>query len=213
MPVVNNFTHFPTGTTGLKPMQDADNKTAVAEPALADFGDASQKQAQPQATPDGQPTVEVMPSLEELLKKAELDAQEHHDAWLRAKAETENVRKRAQTDVAAAHKFAVENFATELLAVKDSLEAALATESASADSLKSGVELTLKQLKSAFEKFSLSEENPAGQKFDPHRHQAISMVEADAEPNTVVQVLQKGYRLHERVIRPALVTVARAKNS
>ena len=196
-------------------MQDADNKTAVAEPALADFMGASQTQAQPQATPEGQPVVEVMPSLEELLKKAELDAQEHHDAWLRAKAETENVRKRAQTDVVAAHKFAVENFATELLAVKDSLEAALATDNAAADSLKSGVELTLKQLKSAFEKFNLSEENPAGQKFDPHRHQAISMVDvgADAEPNTVVQVLQKGYKLHERVIRPALVTVAKAKNS
>ena len=192
-------------------MQEAsDNKTAVAEPALADPTDSP---SQPQATPEAQPAAEMMPSPEQLLKQAELNAQEHHDAWLRAKAETENIRKRAQTDVAAAHKFAVENFATELLAVKDSLEAALATDNASADSLKSGVELTLKQLKSAFDKFSLSEENPAGQKFDPHRHQAISMVESDAEPNTVVQVLQKGYKLHERVIRPALVTVARAKNS
>jgi len=166
------------------------------EPTLSEAGDTAAKSA-----------------LEESLRKAEAAAQEHHDAWLRAKAETENVRKRAQTDVVAAHKFAVENFATELLAVKDSLEAALATENASADSLKSGVELTLKQIKSAFEKFNLSEENPAGQKFDPHRHQAISMVEADAEPNTVVQVLQKGYKLHERVIRPALVTVAKAKNA
>lgn len=161
------------------------------------------------ATPP-QPALETMPSMEELLKKAELAALEHHDAWLRAKAECDNIRKRAQTDVANAHKFAVENFATELLAVRDSLEAALAIEHASDESMKNGVELTLKQLKATFDKFKLTEINPAGEKFDPHRHQAISMVESDAEPNTVVQVLQKGYLLHERVIRPALVTVTRA---
>ena len=151
------------------------------------------------------------PTLEELLQKAEAAAQEHRDAFLRAKAETENMRKRAQTDVANAHKYAVENFATELVAVKDSLEAALATENASAENLKSGVELTLKQLQAAFEKFNVAEENPVSQKFDPHRHQAINMVESDAEANTVVSVLQKGYKLNERVIRPALVTVAKAK--
>ena len=151
------------------------------------------------------------PSLEEQLQKAEAAAQENRDAFLRARAETENVRKRAQTDVANAHKYAVENFATELLAVKDSLEAALATENATSENLKSGVELTLKQLNAAFSKFNLAEENPAGQKFDPHKHQAITMVEAEAEPNSVVSVLQKGYKLNERVIRPALVTVAKAK--
>lgn len=166
---------------------------------------------QPPTTPEAEKTAESMPSLEDLLKKAELDAQEHHDAWLRAKAETDNVRKRAQTDVANAHKFAVENFATELLAVKDSLEAALSADPVTADSLKSGVELTLKQLKAVFDRFNLAEINPAGEKFDPHFHQAITMVEAEAEPNAVVQVMQKGYRLHERVIRPAMVTVAKAK--
>jgi molecular chaperone GrpE len=160
-----------------------------------------------------QPAPEVMPSLEELLRKAELDAQEHHDAWLRAKAETENIRKRAVLDVANAHKYAVENFATELLAVKDSLEAALAVDAATVENLKSGVELTLKQLTAAFEKFNLAEVHPIGQKFDPHRHQAISIVPADAAPNTVVQVLQKGYVLHERVIRPAMVTVAKAPDA
>ncbi len=159
------------------------------------------------------PAPEIMPSTEELLRKAELDAQEHHDAWLRAKAETENVRKRAALDVANAHKFAVEGFAAELLAVKDSLEAALAVETATVESLKSGAELTLKQLSAAFEKYKLAEVNPVGQKFDPHRHQAISMVESDAEPNTVVAVLQKGYVLHERVVRPALVTVAKARGA
>ena len=146
------------------------------------------------AAPAAEPT---QMTLEDLLQTAEAAAQENRDAFLRAKAETENVRRRAQADVAAAHKYAVENFATELLAVKDSLEAALASDHAVADTLKSGVELTLKQLKAAFEKFNLAEENPANQKFDPHRHQAISMVEADAEPNTVVSVLQKGYALNE----------------
>lgn len=165
----------------------------------------------PQQTPES-PAAETMPSLEVLLKRAELAAQEHHDAWLRAKAEADNIRKRAQAEIASAHKFAVEGFATEILAVKDSLEAAIAVENASVESMKSGVELTLKQLRSVFEKFSLAEIDPAGQKFDPHRHQAISVVECDAEPNTVVQVLQKGCLLHDRVIRPALVTVAKARS-
>ena len=159
------------------------------------------------------PAPETMPSTEELLRKAELQAQEHHDAWLRAKAETENIRKRAVTDVANAHKYAVENFAAELLAVKDSLEAALAAESATVETLKSGAELTLKQLSSAFEKYKLVEVNPVGEKFDPHRHQAISMVPSDAAPNTVVSVLQKGYVLHDRIVRPAMVVVAKAPDA
>jgi molecular chaperone GrpE len=154
---------------------------------------------------------EQEPTLEQRLKEAELSAQEHHDAWLRARAEADNIRKRSQTEIANAHKFAVENFATELLAVKDSLEAALASETAPADTMRSGVEITLRQLKGVFEKFNLKEDDPAGQKFDPHRHQAISTAESDAEPNTVVQVLQKGYLLHDRVIRPALVIVAKSK--
>jgi molecular chaperone GrpE len=164
-------------------------------------------------TPDTENTVETMPSMEELLKQAELAAQEHHDAWLRAKADAENIRKRAQSDVANAHKYAVENFSNELLAVKDSLEAALAVETATIESLKSGVELTLKQLVSAFEKSSIAELNPAGEKFDPHKHQAISMVDSDAEPNTVVTVLQKGYQLHDRILRPALVMVAKNREA
>jgi molecular chaperone GrpE len=150
-------------------------------------------------------------SLEERLKRAELAAAEHHDAWLRAKAEADNIRKRARGEIASAHKFALESFASELLAVKDSLEAALAADSASVESMRSGAELTLKQLSGVFERFNLSEINPVGSKFDPHRHQAISAVESDAEPNTVVQVLQKGYLLHDRVIRPALVLVAKAR--
>ena len=152
---------------------------------------------------------EVMPSLEELLKAAELQAAEHHDAWLRAKAETENMRRRAAEDVDKARKFAVENFASELLAVKDSLEAALAAESPSVENLKDGVELTLKQLTAAFAKYSLVDIAPLGEKFDPHLHQAIQMVDSDQPANTVVTVLQKGYRLHDRTLRPALVMVAK----
>lgn len=148
---------------------------------------------------------------EALLQIAEAKIQELNDAWLRAKAETENVRKRAQTDIAAAHKFAAEAFAESLLPVRDSLEAALASGDTQIDSLRSGVELTLRQLDAAFDKASVREVSPAGEKFDPNRHQAISMIDADAEPNTVVSVLQKGYLLHDRVLRPALVTVAKPK--
>ena len=158
-----------------------------------------------------QPEKDSMPSLEELLKAAELQAAEHHDAWLRAKAEGENIRRRAQEDISKAHKFAVEKFAGELLAVKDSLEAALAVQEQTVESFKSGVELTLKQLVSAFEKNALNEVNPAGEKFDPHKHQAIGMVDSEQEANTVVTVLQKGYTIAERTLRPALVMVAKGK--
>jgi molecular chaperone GrpE len=175
--------------------------------------DSAETPAMAEDTANDGPTVETMPGMEELLKKAELAAQEHHDAWLRAKAETENVRRRAQTDIANAHKYALEGFAVELLAVRDSLEAALASGNGPTEVLKSGVELTLKQLTYAFEKFSIKEINPLGERFDPHRHQAIGMVEADADPNTVVSVLQKGYSLNDRVIRPALVTIAKSGNS
>lgn len=157
------------------------------------------------------PAPETLPSLEDMLKEAERKAQEHYDAWMYAKAETENIRRRGHEEADKARKFAVESFSSELLAVKDALEMALAVENASLDSLKSGVELTLKQLSSVFEKFKIQEINPVGEKFDPHRHQAMAMVEAEAEPNTVVQVMQKGYQLHDRVLRPAMVSVAKAK--
>jgi len=175
--------------------------------------DTLENQPQPQETPAtdaAAPQAEVMPSLEEMLKAAELKAAEHHDAWLRAKAEGENIRRRAQEDITKASKFAVEKFAGELLAVKDSLEAALANEKQDAETLKAGVELTLKQLAAAFEKSSLNEINPVGEKFDPHKHQAISQIPGPegTESNTVLTVLQKGYALYDRVIRPALVVVS-----
>lgn len=191
----------------------SDTSTQQTNEALPQ--DTAPADAPPAQTAAPDPAAEVMPSLEELLKTAELQAAEHYDAWLRAKAETENVRRRGLEDVARASKFAIEKFAGELLAVKDSLEAAItamaAGENQATENLKAGVELTLKQLNAAFEKFSLSEINPLGEKFDPHRHQAISQIEAEGEANRVISVLQKGYTLHDRVLRPALVVVSKAK--
>jgi molecular chaperone GrpE len=134
------------------------------------------------------------------------------DAFLRAKAEAENVRRRAVDDVAKAHKFAIESFAEHLLPVMDSMHAALQHHNEDLNKLKEGVELTLKQLTGALEKGKIVAIHPeVGSKFDPHLHQAISMVESDQESNTVVTVLQKGYLIADRVLRPALVTVSQAK--
>ena len=167
------------------------------------------------AVPAADPGVkeEAAPTLEEQLRLAEQMAQEHLESWLRAKAETENLRKRAQADIVSAHKYGVENLAESLLPVRDSLEAALAIENITLESLKSGVELTLKQLTAVFEKTGLGEINPVNEKFDPHKHQAMTVVRHPGEPNQVVEVMQKGYLLHERVIRPALVTVSKAKDA
>ena len=154
----------------------------------------------------------ALADLEAKLAAAQSEAEKLREDWLRAKAETENVRRRGVEDVAKAHRFGVEGFAGALLAVKDSLDAALTVENASTESLKQGVEITARQLDSVFEKFAIKVLDPVGEKFDPHRHQAISQVESDQEPNTVVSVLQKGYLLHDRVLRPALVTVAKAPN-
>lgn len=150
-------------------------------------------------------------TLEKLLTETQTRLQEQRDAWMRAVAETENVRKRAQSDVTAAHKFAVERFAESLVPVCDSLEATLAASGEASEALKSGVELTLKQMRAALEKAGVSEIAPSvGERFDPNRHQAMAAVESPAEPNTLVSVMMKGYRLHERILRPALVTVAKA---
>jgi molecular chaperone GrpE len=160
---------------------------------------AAASEAAPGATPDA------------ALAEAQAKIAELHESFLRAKAETENVRRRAHDDVTKARKFAIESFAEHLLPVLDSLEAALADSSGDLGKVREGVELTLRQLTSAMEKGRVVAVNPVGEKFDPHRHQAISMVPADQEPNTVVSVLQKGYVIADRVLRPALVTVAQPK--
>ena len=147
------------------------------------------------------------------LATAEAAAATAKDEWLRAKAETDNIRRRSAEEVLKAQKFGVEKMAEALLAVKDSMDAALKVENTSVESFKQGVELTARQLSTVFEKFSIVEINPRGQKFDPSRHQAIATLASDQEPNTVVDVMQKGYLLHERVLRPALVTVAKTPES
>ena len=152
--------------------------------------------------------------LEQQLAQALATLEQQRDAMMRALAEAENTRKRAQAEAAAAQKYGLERFAENLLPVLDSLEAALANESASPGALRDGVELTLRQLRSGLEKAHVRDINPvAGERFDPHRHQAMAAVESDSEPNTIVAVMQKGYQLHDRVLRPALVTVARALES
>ena len=147
-------------------------------------------------------------------KFADLEARhaEMADAYLRSKAEAENTRRRAEEDVAKTRKYALESFADSLLPVKDSLEAAIAIPAATPEQLLEGVHATLRQLSAALERNKVLEINPAGgDKFDPHRHQAISVVPAEQDANTVVTVLQKGYAITDRVLRPALVTVAAAR--
>jgi molecular chaperone GrpE len=134
------------------------------------------------------------------------------DAYLRAKAEAENSRRRADDEIAKARKFALESFAESLLPVVDSLEAGLAIPDASVEQIREGALATQKQLVSALERNRVVAINPAaGSKFDPHQHQAISMIAAEQEANTVVSVLQKGYQIAERILRPALVTVSAPK--
>jgi len=164
------------------------------------------------ATPGAEIASREDKSLDQLLSEAQAKVEEHRNAWLRALADADNARKRAQADIAQARKFAVERFVEDLVPVMDSLEAALATPSTGDAPLRSGVELTLKLLRSALERAGVSQIAPApGERFDPHRHQAMAAVEADAEPNTVVSVMQKGYLLQDRVVRAALVTVAQPR--
>lgn len=146
---------------------------------------------------------------EDRIAALEAALEEAKASVLYVKAEGENIRRRAFDDIDKARKFALEKFSGELLAVKDSLDAALNVGNADVTSYKNGVELTVKQLSAVFEKFNIAEINPLGEKFDPHKHQAISMLENSGEPNTVTSVLQKGYTLNDRVLRPALVMVAK----
>lgn len=158
------------------------------------------------------PVTEPARSLDELLAEAQTKLDEQRDSWLRALADAENARKRAQADISQARKYAAERIVEDLMPVMDSLEAALGSGESDPAALRAGVELTRQQLHGAFERASVAELNPApGERFDPHRQQAMAALESDQEPNTVLEVLQKGYTLHERVVRPALVTVAKAR--
>jgi molecular chaperone GrpE len=158
---------------------------------------------------EGAEQLDPVTRLEAELAAALVQVAEHKDQVLRAHAEMENVRRRAQEEVSKARKFGIESFAESMVPVKDSLEAALAQAEQTQEDLRSGIEMTLKQLTSGFERNHLKEIAPVpGTKFDPHHHQAIATVPAEQEANTVVLTLQKGYLIADRVLRPALVTVA-----
>ncbi|MDB5959068.1 MAG: nucleotide exchange factor GrpE [Massilia sp.] len=166
----------------------------------------------PPVNEGGEQAVAPESALEQQLSETQAKLSEMHDAFMRAKAEGENIRRRAQEDISKAHKFAVESFAEAMLPVRDSLEMALKVENPTIESLKEGVEMTLKQMTSAFERNKLVEVQPAvGDKLDPMKHQAVAVVPADQEANTVVNVLQKGYMIADRLLRPAIVTAAQAK--
>jgi molecular chaperone GrpE len=183
--------------------ENTQNTAAVGDQPLANEADAAA------------PATEIpTPPSDAQQRLSELEARhaEVSDAYLRAKAESENTRRRADEEVSKARKFAIESFAESLLPVKDSLEAAVAIQRATPEQLLEGVHATLRQLAQALERNKVVEINPpAGTKFDPHQHQAISMLPADQEANTVVSVLQKGYLIADRVLRPALVTVSAPK--
>ena len=206
-----------TSETPSQPDTQAQPTDPASQAANAYSSQAERASAEAQAVAGDQAAVAEavadvdVAELRRQLEPAEEKARQNYENWARATAEGENIRRRAQEDVAKAHKFAIEGFAEYLLPVMDSLQAALADTSGDAAKLREGVELTLKQLYAAFEKGRVTELNPVGEKFDPHRHQAISMVPAEQEPNTVVTVLQRGYTLADRVLRPALVTVAAPK--
>lgn len=181
-----------TSPESTEPVTDAANSETLASTMAAHEADALQKAQADLATLQA--------------KSAELA-----DQYLRAKAEAENARRRAEDEITKARKFAVESFAESLLPVADSLEAGLAIKDATIEQVREGAQATLRQLVAALERNKVQSINPAaGSKFDPHQHQAISVVPADQEANTVVSVLQKGYLIAERVLRPALVTVAGA---
>ena len=174
--------------------------------------DQANQEVSPQNAEGDEQAVTPEQALEQQLSATEAKLAEMHDAFMRAKAEGENIRRRAQEDISKAHKFAVESFAEAMLPVRDSLEMALKVDNPTIESLKEGVEMTLKQMSSAFERNKLVEVQPAvGDKLDPMKHQAVAVVPADQEANTVVSVLQKGYMIADRLLRPAIVTAAQAK--
>jgi len=169
--------------------------------------------ATPAAAPPA-PAAEVIPETNTEAQLSELQARftEVNDAFLRARAEAENTRRRAEEEMSKARKYAVESFAESLLPVMDSLQAAIAQPDAATAQVLEGVHATLRQLSAALERNKVVViAPPAGTRFDPRQHQAISVVPAEQEANTVVSVLQKGYLISDRVLRPALVTVAAAK--
>lgn len=190
------------------PMDPASDREQTAQPEQEVENNQSAS-SEPPSTGSDAAAADAPQSPEQLLEDAQKKANDYYDQLLRAQAEMENVRRRAQDEVAKARKFGIESFAEGLVPVKDSLEAALGQTEQSAEDMRAGIETTLKQLAGVFERNHLTEIAPqAGEKFDPHHHQAIATVASDQPANSVVAVLQKGYLIADRVLRPALVTVS-----
>jgi molecular chaperone GrpE len=194
-----------TGSGAPETLEPKDGDETPTEESLDQVPDAGVSDP---TAPD--PVVELQARLDEATAKAE----DNWDSFVRAKAEIENVRRRAERDVQSAHKFAVEKLINEILPVRDSLEMGIAAareDGAEIEKLLEGSDLTLKMLTGTLAKFGVEEVDPTGEKFNPELHEAMAMQPSTvAEPNTVLQVIQKGYRLHDRVIRPAMVIVAKA---
>lgn len=197
---------------------DAYKETARMEQKPATGKEGEEQRAGGPSEESREQPGEDLAALKAELEQARAEAAENLDKFLRARADLENVRRRADSDVANAHKFAIEKFASELLSVRDSLELARAVEvenpgEAALAKMHEGLDLTLKQLDTVFDKFQLQIIDPVGEKFDPERHQAMSMVESEeVSPNHIVTVIQKGCLLHGRLLRPAMVIVAKARN-
>jgi molecular chaperone GrpE len=192
--------------------QDKPSNRAASPTAAPAMPPVARGDAAPETIPAPLPA-DPAPDIAALLRRAEDEAAELKDAWLRARADVDNLRRQSANDVARAHKYAIERFAGDVLPVRDALESALAAANAGPEALRAGVELTLKQLDAALEKARIVEIDPLGQKFDPHRHQAMAMIESDQPANKVVQFLQKGYLLIDRVLRPAMVAIAKDREN
>ena len=198
-----------------EPHQEAAEQTGTAAEELQDL-----EQAQVGAETGDDTNTDQDISLEQALEKlaqAELAAQKAHDDLLRVQAEMQNLRRRTEQDIEKAHKYGQEKFSAELLSVMDNLERALdaasAHENEAVKAIYDGVDLTLKSFSDCFTKFNIEAVDPLGEPFDPALHQAMSMQEnPDVEPNTIIAVMQKGYTLHGRVIRPAMVMVAKGSS-
>ncbi len=190
-----------------KDIEAGELEAGNTEPSAAEAGQDADKDVQ---------DVGSEPTIEQQLEQAREEAEKHKESFLLASAEAENIRKRAQNEIATARKFAIDRFASELLSVRDSLDLASATDISSdggdaMEKMHEGLALTLKQLDAVFEKFNISVIDPKGEKFNPDHHQAMTAVESpDLDPNHVVDVMQKGYLLNDRLLRPAMVVVSKA---
>lgn len=198
-------------------VEQTQSSNQAADPAAADK-ETEAAEAEHTGQAEEEALLEAEDALTEQIRQAEQKAEENWELLLRTRAEMENLRRRTEKDLENAHKFALEKFVTELLPILDSMEMGMSVESGNdaeetVKALKEGIEMTVNMMKKAFEKFNIEVIDPLNEKFDPELHQAMSMQATDeVEPNTVIAVMQKGYTLNDRLVRPAMVMVSRAND-